>query len=99
MCQTIFQFLTSHSISVIWTIFTGLFFIMAAREHKKSKETLTSLRNSAAGNLTVNITGIDFGKFAGELEKANQESHRIASIAYLLAGATALFSTVLSLME
>ena len=47
---------------------------------------------------TIKITGIDFEDFAKELEKSNQESHKIAATAYFLAGLTALASLAFSFL-
>lgn len=97
------DFIKTHLLSIIWFIFSGLFFYMAWREWKKSEKTsddLESMQPLPIGR--VQILGIDFAEmlknFKKELNKSTQESHRIATISYFLAGLTALASCIISLL-
>lgn len=82
---------------IVWLVFTTFFFLMSWKERRASCKPLSSLRNMQTKGSSVKITSVDFQSFAQELNQANQESHRIASTAYLLAGVTALASFALSL--
>ena len=57
-----------------------------------------SLKPSIFKSAKIIMAGVDFESFARELEKANQESHKIAMTAYFLAGLAALASFVVSLL-
>ena len=89
---------------MIWLVFSALFLFMAWKELQKSKKPLESLKTSFLNNpsngikATVIMGGVDLGSFSKELEKSNQESHKIASISYSLAGLTAIASLILSLL-
>jgi|SRR3989344_327570 len=95
--------ISHHSDSLVWIIFTLLFFCFAWREFKKSRRDIERL-----GNLTPNssgqvkILGIDFGQafslFKSAINKSNKESHKIAATAYFLAGLTAIVSFIFSLI-
>ena|SRR3989338_6436254 len=98
------DFLKTYSLSIIWLVFTALFLYMAWREWSRSKKPLSSLKSAFFNKqntgitATIKITGIDFEDFAKELEKSNQESHKIAATAYFLAGLTALASLAFSFL-
>lgn len=96
MCELFFK---DYLATVLWLIFTGLFFLMSFRECKKWKQPLRSLQSTPFPNGKIVLQGVNFADFAKELEKSNQESHKIAATAYLLAGVTALLSAVLSVIE
>lgn len=94
----------SWSISITWFIFSILFLYMAWREWKKSKEPLESLNSAffkesnSSISTNIKIMGIDFESFVKELERSNQESHKIAATSYFLAGLTAVASFILSFL-
>lgn len=99
----IISFIRVHSLSMIWFIFTALFFFVAWQEWRKSKKDLESLgtiRPNTAGK--VIILGVDFtsafGLFKDAINKSNKESHRMAATAYFLAGLTAPISFIVSLL-
>ena len=102
--EIVFGFLKNHTSAMIWFTFSILFLFMAWKELQKSKKPLESLKYSLSKKsnngvqAVVGIMGVDFGKFTEELEKSNQESHRIAYISYFLAGLTAIASFILSLL-
>lgn len=98
------DFFVIYAVSVIWLIFTVLFFFMAWREWVKSKKPLKSLGSAFFNNpnlgasATIQMIGINFESFVQELERSNQESHRIAATAYFLAGLTAAASFFLTFL-
>ena len=100
----IVNFIKAYPFSIIWLIFSGLFLYMAYREWKKSKQLLDSLKSAFFNNpqlglsSTIQFMGVSFESFAKELQKSNQESHRIAATSYFLAGLTALASLIISLL-
>ena len=85
-------------LSFIWIIFTALFLLMAWKEQKKSKQALESLRQANFSFGSMKLMNINFEDFAKELNKSNQESHKIATTSYFLAGLTALVSFIISLL-
>jgi len=87
-------------LSVIWGIFTLLFLWMAFREWKKSKLPMKSLKSSfvKSSDISISLGGLDLRAFTEELEKANQESHKIAATSFFLATLTALASLIISLI-
>ncbi len=92
------------SLVILWLVFTGLFFYMARREWRKSKQPLESLqtaffKNPQTASGSMKLMGVDFEAFIRELERSNQESHQIAATGYFLAGLTALASFVLALLR
>ena len=87
----------NYTLSMIWFIFTALFLYMTYREWKKSKQQLESLK-SVQSSVSINMMGVDFRSFIKELEKSNQESHKITATSYFLAGLTALASFIISLL-
>lgn len=98
MFEQFINFAAINLFSILWFIFTTLFLFMAWREWRKSQQKLESLREANFSLGSIKLMNINFGDFAEELNRSNQESHRITSISYFLAGLTALFGFITSLL-
>ncbi len=90
--------MTSCQISIFWFIFTAFFLCMAWREWRKSKEELKSLKQASFSSGSIKFMNINFEDFIKELNKSNQESHRIAATSYFASGLVALGSFIFSLL-
>lgn len=88
------NFIKAYSLSIIWFIFTGLFFYMAIREFIRSKKGLPVKE--------INLGFPDMNE-AYEITRktiieADKSSHRTAAISYFLAGLVSLLSLVVPLL-
>ena len=52
-----------------------------------------------SGGVSIVMGGIDFKSFVTELDNANKENHKAASVSYFLAGLTAIASLTMSFFD
>lgn len=89
-------------LTIIWAIFTLLFLIKSMKEWLESKKDIKVFETIRLNTTArVVILGVDFSEVFESLKevinKSNQESHKIATTSYFLAGLTALASLIVSL--
>jgi hypothetical protein len=101
------------SISILWLVFTVLFFVLAGLHFAESKQTIPKIEvRKYPSDRTTSITrggipieqrlidfGGDFNKYLDGQDKSNRRANLYACYGYLLAGLTAFVSMVLVWQE
>ena len=95
------------SISVIWLIFAGLFFILAKNHFDESKQAMPELKVKVPSEGIKLVLGgsdyrdfvLKFNEYVTNQNKLNQKANLNACRGYCLAGFTALFAMGLEWWE
>lgn len=104
---------TKIGISIIWLVFTILFFCLAGFHFVESQQTIPKIEvrrypsddtmEIKTGDVTIQQRlfdfGDDFNKFLNNLEGSNRKANLYACIGYILAGLTAVVSLGLECRE
>ena len=91
-------------VSILWFIFTCLFFYLFSIHHKASNSKLESLEKfnvKRKGGTRVDNFCIGEVLYAlrNELNRANQQSHNLAAKSFFIAGLTSLGSLIISIVQ
>jgi hypothetical protein len=104
---------TKIGISIIWLIFSILFFLLAWFHFAESTQTISKIEvrtypsddaiTISEGGVTIEQRlfdfGDDFNKFVNRLNKSNRKTNLYAGFGYILAGLTAVVSLGLECRE